>query len=256
MSIPRSTDHFLDHGFAVQQFRDGGHRSGLDAIMLAASVPTNAEGRVADLGAGAGVVGMAIAHRCRLTKVDLVEIDEKLAALSRDSLEMPQNRHLSDRVCSHCADVAVAGSMFIDAQLAEGGHDYIVANPPFNDASHRPSPDADRALAHMADASMANQWVKMAARLARGRARLALIVRPQNLVDYLLPVQLRFGDIKLLPLHPKADKPASRVLIGGTNGSRGAMQWLPPLIIHRKDGEFTQEAENVLRGRRQIDLFA
>jgi tRNA1(Val) A37 N6-methylase TrmN6 len=69
-------------------------------------------------------------------------------------------------------------------------------------------------------------------------------------------MQKRFGNIRILPLHSKADKPATRILIGGTKGSRAAMQMLPPLIIHQADGTFTPQTEDVLRGRTEVDLFA
>jgi hypothetical protein len=42
-----------------------GHRSGMDAMMLAAAVPGSFAGRLADLGAGAGAAGLAVASRCR-----------------------------------------------------------------------------------------------------------------------------------------------------------------------------------------------
>ena len=80
MNQPISLDHFLDRGFAVRQFRNSGHRSGMDAVLLAATVPGDQKGYVADLGAGVGVVGMAVAHRCPWAGVDLFELDQDLVS--------------------------------------------------------------------------------------------------------------------------------------------------------------------------------
>ena len=52
-----SRDRFFRGGFEVLQPVNGGHRSGSDALLLAASIEERASGQLADLGAGAGVAG-------------------------------------------------------------------------------------------------------------------------------------------------------------------------------------------------------
>ena len=250
-----TTDHFLDHGIAVQQFAKSGHRSGLDAIMLAATVPGDVSGRVADLGAGAGVVGMAVAHRCATAEVDLFEIDPDLSTQSGASLALAHNQHLAGRLRNFCDDVAAPTDLLTAANQKPGSYVCIVANPPYNDENHRQSPDPRRSSAHMAQRSTPQIWVKTAAQLAAHRGNLALILRPENLQDWLQVVQKSFGGVVILPLHPRAEKAASRVLIGATKNSRAALKMLPPLILHAADGSYTLEAEDILRGRRAIDLF-
>src|SRR4051812_30375086 len=62
-----------------------GHRFGHDGILLAAACPAQAGDAVADLGAGVGAAGLALAHRVGGTTVALVEIDPGLAALAADN---------------------------------------------------------------------------------------------------------------------------------------------------------------------------
>src|SRR5579872_6937165 len=59
-----------------------GHRFGHDAILLAAATPVQAGDRVAELGAGVGAAGLALAVRVPGVRVTLVEIDADLAALA------------------------------------------------------------------------------------------------------------------------------------------------------------------------------
>ena len=251
-----TTDHFLDHGIAVLQYARRGHRSGLDAIMLAATVPDQLTGRVADLGAGAGVVGMAVAHRCTMAMVDLFEIDPELSALSSASLALDQNKHLADRVASHVGDVAAAADLLACAAQRPGAYEFVVANPPYNDDSHRASSDPRRASAHMAAPDTPTTWIKAAAHMLAHRGHLALILRPENLQQWLQAAQNSLGGLVVRPLHPGKDKPASRVLIGATKNSRAALKMLPPLVLHEADGSNTQHAEEILRGRAGIDLFS
>src|SRR5271168_620777 len=60
---------------------EGGHRVGTDAALLAAAAGTP-EGRIADVGAGVGAVGLALAQRSERAFADLIEIDSHLARLA------------------------------------------------------------------------------------------------------------------------------------------------------------------------------
>ena len=53
--LPQSTiDAFHNGKFYIEQPKGVGHRSGIDAMLLGATVPLDATGKLADLGAGAG----------------------------------------------------------------------------------------------------------------------------------------------------------------------------------------------------------
>src|SRR3974390_375440 len=62
-----------------------GHRVGHDAILLAAACPARAGDRAADLGAGIGAAGLAVARRVEGCHVALVEMDARLAELAREN---------------------------------------------------------------------------------------------------------------------------------------------------------------------------
>ena len=57
------------------------------------------------------------------------------------------------------------------------------------------------------------------------------------------------GSLAVYPLWPGGNsaKPAKRILISGHRGARGPFRLLPGLVLHRPDGQFTAEAEAVLR---------
>ena len=256
MTASVTTDYFLDQSIAVKQMKGAGHRSGLDAIMLAATLPAGSNGQIADLGAGTGVVGMAVAHRCPASQVDLFEIDPALVELSNQSLKLDHNSHLVDRVTAHCADIDKSNQPLLSVARKPGSYSAILCNPPYNDSAHQASPDESRALAHMAAPATADVWIKTAAQMAAHKACLALIVRPANLTDYSSAIQRSFGNVILKPLHAKPDEPATRLLIGSRKGGKAALRMLPPLVLHQSDGTYTDEAEEILRGRSAIDLFA
>ena len=64
-----------------------GHRVGTDAALLVAAAGDSWQGRIVDVGAGVGAVGLALAQRNPLASVDLVEVDPKLARLAETNAE-------------------------------------------------------------------------------------------------------------------------------------------------------------------------
>jgi tRNA1(Val) A37 N6-methylase TrmN6 len=72
--LPAHTlDAFHRGRFHLLQPAERGHRAGMDAMMLAAAVPSAFAGRLADFGAGAGAAGLAVLSRCAGARALLVE---------------------------------------------------------------------------------------------------------------------------------------------------------------------------------------
>jgi tRNA1(Val) A37 N6-methylase TrmN6 len=47
----------------------------------------------------------------------------------------------------------------------------------------------------------------------------------------------------LLPIHPRAVRPAARILVRAVKGRRTPLVLAPPLVLHSLDGAFTASAE-------------
>ena len=137
-----------------------GHRGGHDAILLAAATGGAPGERAADLGAGIGGAGLALARRIPGLDVALVEIDPALAALADEN---ERRNDLADRVSAVPCDVEDEGALTA-AGLRPASFDRVLMNPPFNDpARQQSSPDPSRRLAHVADAGLGARWIATAA---------------------------------------------------------------------------------------------
>lgn len=244
-----TVDAFHRGGFVLVQPR-AGHRAGLDAMLLAAAVPSSFRGRLADLGAGAGAAGLAAAARLPATRIVLVEREPDMIAHARLTLAHESNRHLAGRVELVAADVTLTGKARRDAGLADGGFDFVTMNPPFNEAADRASPDALRRAAHVMEDGLFGRWLRTAGVILRPRGGLALIARPQSLGDILAALAGRFGDARILPVHPRPDAAAIRILVRAARGSRAGLSLLPPLVLHDGEGGgFSARAEAAINGR-------
>ena len=252
-SEARTVDAFHRGDFWVAQPARTGHRSGMDAMMLAAAVPGDFAGRLADLGAGAGAAGLAVASRCSAATVVLVERSPQMARFARNSLALPQNAHLADRATVLEADVTLTGKARLAAGLPDATFDFAIMNPPFNLGHDRPTPHALKRQAHVMEDGMLEAWIRTAGAIVRPRGGVAIIARPQSLGAILDAMRGRFGDAQIAPVHPRAAEPAIRVIVRAVRGSRKALSLQPPLILHGDSGHrHTPRADRVCNGRESL----
>ncbi len=256
MSVPSSSlpygetlDAFHRGAFYLVQPSAKGHRSGIDAMILASAVPTDFKGTVADLGAGAGAAGLAVASRCASTDVTLIERSPEMLLYAEKSCALSENAHMHSRLSCLQADVTMTGPARHEAGLADNQFDYVIMNPPFNQSHDRATPDDLKAQAHVMHEGMFESWIRTASGILRPRGHISIIARPANLNEILSAMERRFGGIAILPLYARPDEPAIRVVITGIKGSRAPVFLAPPLILHKSSGhEFTPRAESLING--------
>lgn len=240
-----SRDAFLGGAVEVRQPRRG-YRAGLDAVLLAASVslPPGTAHRLLDIGAGVGVVGLCAAVRLPELDVTLVEQRPDLCALAAGNIA---DNGLADRARVVAHDV-VGATAPADPALCDNGFDVVVSNPPFHDASnHRQSPNALKAAAHaMPDAGL-DAWLRFMARMTRSGGTAMMIHRTDRLPAMLAAFGPRFGALTVLPLHPRAGAPSSRVIVRGIKASRAPLTLKPGVVLHGADNRFTATIDRVLK---------
>jgi tRNA1(Val) A37 N6-methylase TrmN6 len=249
-------DAFHFGGFHVVQPASGGHRSGMDAMLLAAMVAGDGPLRVADLGAGAGAAGLAVASRLPLVQVALVERSPEMAAFARKSVLLPQNHHLSARVEVVEADVTLTGRARVAAGLADEVYDHVIMNPPFNAAADRRTPDALKADAHAMTEDLFESWIRTAGAILKPGGQLSLIARPESIADVISACGRRFGGLEVTLIHPRDGAPAIRMLVSAVKGSRARLVFRNPFVMH-VDGshKFAHLIDDLNNGRSAYRRF-
>jgi tRNA1(Val) A37 N6-methylase TrmN6 len=250
---PATLDAFHRGAFWLVQPSDAGHRAGMDAMMLAAAVPSGFAGRLADLGAGAGAAGLAVAARCPTANVVLVETVPEMLDFARRTLAHPANAALKPRLSVVATDVTLSGKARAAAGLRDAAFDFAIMNPPFNAGHDRATPDELKRGAHVMPQDLFEGWLRSAAAIVKPRGGVALIARPQSIGDVLAAFSGRFGKAEVLPIHPRPDRPAIRIVVRAARASRAAMSLLPPLFLH-EDGSnrFSARADDINNGRASL----
>ena len=121
--------------------------------------------------------------------------------------------------------------------------DHVFCNPPF-DGEGQASPDAARAAALM-DQGRLEDWLKTGMQRTVSGGWFTAILRADRLPEAMAALPQKA--VAVLPLWPKAGEPARRVIVQVRKGSHAPFTLLPGLVLHQANGDWTPEADNVLR---------
>jgi len=250
-NLELSDDGFLGQRLSILQ-PEKGYRAGIDAVMLAASVPAKNEEQVLDLGAGVGVASLCLASRCPGVPVTGLEIQ---ADLAKTANENAARNALGDRV-RFIEGSATEKAAALDAKkMPYGSFHHVMTNPPFYETGKvQPSPNAGKATAHAFDGFDLAGWTRVACAMARPKGTVTLVHRADALPDLLKAIDGRLGGLIAFPLWPAKGDPASRILLQGIKGSRAPFVMAAGLVLHQPDGSFTREASAILREGKSLPL--
>lgn len=237
-----STDRVLGNRLQLMQPREG-YRAAIDPVLLAAAVPAKAGGRALDLGCGVGTAALCLAGRVAGIAVLGLDLQPALIALA---VRNAAANGLADRVSFACGDLLA---------FKEGGFDHVLVNPPYlarEKASISPNPI--KALANVEGAAKLSHWVACAISAAKEGGSVTFIHRADRAGELTDLMARGLGDLKLLPLLPRAGAAAKRIILAGTKGAAAGLRNLTPWPLHEFDGSFTAATEAILRDAAALPL--
>ncbi|MGV8951759.1 MAG: tRNA1(Val) (adenine(37)-N6)-methyltransferase [Cypionkella sp.] len=234
-------DAFLYGKLRLWQPRRG-YRAATDPVLLAAACPATAGQSVLDLGCGVGAAGLCLAIRVPDLQLSGLELQPDYADLAR-----------RNGVENGVAFDVHQGNLTDMPRALRRDFDHVIANPPYYPAHGTRSPDLGRATAlQIADTPLAD-WVHAATRRLAPLGWLTLICGADGLPEVLAAMGGKMGSITVLPLTPRAGRPALRILLRARKTGRGVFRLLAPLVLHEgpaHDGDresYTPRAGEILR---------
>lgn len=236
-----SNDYLLDKQVKIFQPLDG-YRASSDAVLLAAFVSGNLKGvRILDVGAGTGAVSLCLAQRLQSQNVEIhgLEIQPKLAELA----EMSAKANGFDFLHYHQADIC---EKINDEDLKPCSFDVVISNPPYSE-SDMPSPNISKATAHnLNDGGLAG-WLMFCLKMTKPFGKIYIINRAEALPHICAVLYGKAGGMTILPVYSKKGQEAKRVIVCAQKDSKAPARILPPFAVHNEAGEYTDEAQRILR---------
>jgi len=222
-----------------------GFRSGIEPVLLAASIPARERDHVLEAGAGAGAALLCLRARVPGLQAVGVEVNgvlARLAAANAQANGFDDIRFIEDR---------------IETAVLPGRFDHALANPPYHASGGTESPLAARETAKRGSKTLIRTWIGRLSAHLRAGGSLTLIVPPGLIPDCLAAMtEAQSPCTTVFPLWPKAGRPARLVLLRGIKQARAPTRLMPGLVLHQPDGSFTDAAQAILRdgASLQIDL--
>lgn len=242
-----SHDKFIGGRVMIWQPLDG-YRAAIDPVLLAAACPAKPGQGVLELGCGAGVASLCLGRRVADLGLTGLEVQPGYADLAR------RNGRENDLPF----DVYEGDLTRMPKDLRARSFDQVIANPPYYPPG-RGTPAADPGREHaQREATPLSDWIAAGYRRLQPGGWFTVIQEAERLADLLSAMATGGGAISVLPIAPRRERAAVRVIVRARKGAKGPLRLLAPFILHEaaqhlRDGiDATAEASAVLRDGREL----
>lgn len=212
---------------------------GVDAVLLANFADIRKDAKVIDLGTGTGIIPVLLAGKTEAKSIVGLEIQENMAEMASRSVLL---NNLQDRISIVHGDIKESHSLFGPAQF-----DVVLSNPPYmnNGGGLINSIDMKAISRHEILCSL-EDVIKAGARLLKPGGQLAMVHRPERLVDIIYLMRSYKVEPKFIRfIHPSPYKRPNLLLVKGSKGGRPQLKMHDPLYVYNEKGEFSEEIEQI-----------
>lgn len=211
-------------------------RFSLDSVLLPNFVTIN-KGikKILDIGTGNAPIPLILSQKTDATILG-VEIQPISAEMARQSVLL---NHLENQIEIINADIKTL-------DLITDQFDIITCNPPYfrvDENSRLNISDAKTIARHEVTLNLSDV-LSLARKLLKNQGVIALVHRPERLVDIL--VEMRKNNIepkKIQYVYPRMHQESHILLIEGKKNGRPGLKILPPIYVHNIDGSYTEEVQ-------------
>lgn len=221
-----------------------GYRAGIDAVLLAASVPAKAGETVLELGCGVGVASLCLAARVEGVEITGVELQPEYAALAE----------------KNGLTVVNADLRALPADLRNRQFTHVMMNPPYFDrAAGSAAPDAGRDIAMGGDTPLGD-WIDVAIKRLAPKGYFTMILRIERLPEVLSALLGRIGSVVVRPISARVGSAPHLFLLQARHSGRAPFRLTAPLVMH--DGtmhdsdreNYTAHVREILRNGASFSL--
>jgi tRNA1(Val) A37 N6-methylase TrmN6 len=192
------------------------------------------KGRVLDVGAGCGIVGLLVASqnpKIELEAVEKQDIFVEYATINARVNKIPYKIHHKS---------------FLELD-EDAKYDYIISNPPFYPHKSTKSNNSMLSIARYNNNLPLSDFFKKVSRVLKPKSHFVFCYDATQfgiICAELDKVKLRVVDVQFV--HPKVDRAASLVMIHARNGSKSLMKVWEPFISFDGD-EFSKKAQEIYK---------
>ncbi len=218
-----------------------GYRFSLDSIILASLAHPPHRGRVLDLGAGCGVLGLILARQYPGIRVTGIEIQPQLVERARRNVVL---NGLEGRM-----EILEGSYARIEDLVPEASFQYVITNPPYRKVgTGRLNPEEEKAIARHEMHGGLDTLLRAAHHALVPKGKLGIIFTATRAVDLLHLCRLHGLEPKRMRfVHPYLGEEAQSIFLEGVKGGReGEVRVEPPLFVYSSPGVYSSEVAGML----------
>ncbi|WP_289086783.1 tRNA1(Val) (adenine(37)-N6)-methyltransferase [uncultured Streptococcus sp.] len=216
----------------------------IDSVLLSRFPEIPSRGLIVDLCSGNGAVGLFASTRTKASIIE-VEIQERLADMAERSIHL---NHLEDQVQMIHDDLKNLLN-----HVPRTGVDLILCNPPYFKVSETSKKNVSEyyLLARHEITTNLEEICDIARHALKSNGRLAMVHRPDRFLDIIDTMrQYNLAPKRIQFVYPKMGKDANMLLIEAIkDGSTDGLKILPPLFVHKENGEYTDDIFEIYYGK-------
>ena len=208
----------------------------LDSMLLASFANISVKtAKICDLCTGNAPIPLYLSLRTKASIVG-VEVQQRSYDLAIKSVQV---NNLDNQISVLCDNL-----IGISNKIGKSSYDLVTCNPPyFKIGDNNINPNDFKAIARHEVLANLDDIVKEARSLLKPKGRLAMVHRPDRLIEiidtfrkyHIEPKRLRF-------VYPKINSECNNILIEGIkDGSSSGLRILPPLYVYNNDNTWTNE---------------
>ena len=209
---------------------------GIDAVLLsdfAKEIKNNSE--VLDLGTGTGILSILLSGKTNLKKVYGIEIQKEVAEMAKRSVQL---NNLENKI-----EIINKNIIYLKEVFEKNTFDAIVTNPPYKKRkTGKMNEEETKYISRHETTAELKDFIKISFDLLKDKGSLYMVHRPERLAEIIYelksnklePKQIRF-------VHSKVNDEPKLVLIKAVKNAKEFLKIEKPIIIYKKDGEYTDE---------------
>lgn len=244
--MTEETLDILTGSMRIYQKKEKAFRFGTDSVILADFAGAKDWDKAVDLGAGTGVISLLMCDRAPRLTCDAIEIQPEMAEMARRSVEL---NGLQDRLRVFCMDMRSAAET-----LGYEKYSLAVCNPPYgrSGAGTGSESQGERVARHETVCPI-EEITLAAARLLKQGGRLACVFPAQRMFELMTAMQAaRLAPKRVRIVQHIPGQAPARVLVDAVKGGGSQLHWLPPLVLTREDGSYSEEWNRIYRIREEV----
>ena len=189
--------------------------------------------KILDIGCGNAVIPLILSTMCD-AKITGVELQREVFDLANESVKMNNLQEKIELVNMDINDYYTS--------IESDTFDLITCNPPY----FKTFPNSNyndfeyKTIARHEVKLNLDQLFKISKKLLKNDAPVAIVHRPERLIDIILAMKNNNIEPKRIQfVYPKAGSKANILLIEGVKNGKPGLKILDPIIVHNPDGSYT-----------------